>query len=184
MAASDARTPDGGDDGGLRVLFQRPQLCMAETRGMILMLQLGAVRLEWLPEMHAAHIEAAERCGGPRPFIALCRLDPRYPVDVGFDSHLLELKQAVDRMLPYFRACAVIVAIDGFLGAAMYRGLRFLGMIARRDPPMHAFRTAGEAVRWIEPYARASTTGPFEPGHYLRSLRALEALLGCDRERG
>src|SRR5690606_32338974 len=126
----------GADEGGLRVLYRRPELCMAETRGMILMLQLGAMRVEWLPAMHAAHIETAERYGGPRPFIALSRPDPRYPIDVGFDANLPELKRAFERMLPYFRACAVIVDIDGFLGAALYRGLRFIGMLARREPPM------------------------------------------------
>ncbi|HEY8427085.1 MAG TPA: hypothetical protein VIL20_01870 [Sandaracinaceae bacterium] len=171
----------GADEGGLRVLYRRPELCMAETRGMILMLQLGAMRVEWLPAMHAAHIETAERYGGPRPFIALCRLDPRYPIDVGFDANLPELKRAFERMLPYFRACAVIVDIDGFLGAALYRGLRFIGMLARREPPMDAFRNAGEAVRWIEPYALDCTVGPFDASHYLRSLRALEALLGEER---
>ena len=147
---------------------------------MILMLQLGTMHSEWLPHIHAAHIQAAHRYGGPRPFIALCKLDARYPIDINFDGDVLELKRALERMLPYFQACGVIVGFGGFLGAAMHRSLRLLGMLSRRSPPMSAFSSRVEALRWIEPYAELAVTGEFEVGHFLRALRAMEALLGCE----
>lgn len=175
-----ATSADRESDTELRVLFRRAELCLAESRGMILMLQLGSMHLEWLPEIQAEHIETAHRYGGPRPFVALCKLDPRYPLEINYDADLFELKRALDRALPYFAACAVIVGFGGFLGVTMHRSLRLLGMLSRHNPPMNAFASRVEAMRWIEPYAELAVTGEFDPAHFLRALRAMEALLGCE----
>lgn len=147
---------------------------------MLLILQLGTMHSEWLPHIYAAHIATAQRYGGPRPVVALCKLDPRYPIDINFDGELLELKRALERTLPDLQALGVIVGFGGLLGAAMHRSLRLLGMLSRRSPPITAFSSRVEALRWIEPYAALSVTGEFEVGHFLRALRAMEALLGCE----
>ncbi len=169
---------DPGDD--LRVLVHRPELCLAEARGLILLVQLTSTRTEWIPEVHAAYVETALRYGGPRPFIALSKLDRRFPLDVGFDQNLGELRRALDRARPHFQACAVIVGFGGILGFAMHQALRLIGLVSSRHPPMHACSTATEAVCWIEPYAASSTAGGFDRTYYLRALRRMEALLGSE----
>jgi hypothetical protein len=54
-------------------------------------------------------------------------------------------------------------------------------VVAQGRPPMQVCSTAAEAVCWIEPYAAASTAGPYDPVDCLQALRTLEALLGADR---
>jgi hypothetical protein len=174
-----ARGGDPDSNGELRVLFERPELCMAECRGMILLVLLTAMRTEWLAPMIAAHVETARRYGGPRPYIALCKLDKRYPLDVGFDQNIGDLRNALDVARPHFRAFAVIVSFGGILGTTMRQALRILGFFAGGNPPMRACSTAAEAIAWIQPYAAASLADPFDAAHCLESLRALEARLGC-----
>jgi hypothetical protein len=177
QALDDDRQVSGsGDD--LRVLVHQPELCMVDARGVILLLLLTAMRTELLAEVQAAHIETATRHGGPRPLIALCKLDRRFPLDIGFNQNLGELRSALDRARPVLQACAVIVGFGGILGFTMHQALRLIGLVSSRKPPMRVCSTATEAVCWIEPYAASSATGGFDRTYYLSALRRLEVLLG------
>lgn len=164
-----------GED--FRVLYRRPELCIADARGVTLLVQLTSVRSEWLPHLTAAHIDVAERHGGPRPFVALCKLDPRFKLDVGFDQNLRELRSALVEVRPHMQACATIVSFDGVLGFTMRRALQLIGIVAGGDPPMHVCSTAAEAVCWIEPYASTSIVGTFDRSYFLKALQRCESLL-------
>lgn len=141
---------------------------------------LTALRTEWLAQLQAAHAEAAIRCGGPRPFIALVKMDKRFPLQIGFDFNLGELRAALERTRPSLAACAVIVTFGGVLGFTMHQALRLIGFAAQRSPPMQVCSTAMEAVCWIEPHVVASTAGPFDPVYMLETLRTIEVLLGAE----
>lgn len=152
---------------------------MVDARGTTLMVQLTALRTEWLPQMHAAHVEMATRYGGPRPLLALVKLDKRFPLDIGFDQNLGELRRELELARPYFAACAVVVSFGGMLGTTMRQALRFIGLLAHGSPPMQVCSTAAEAVMWIEPYAMSCTGCAFNRVDCLEALREVEALLGC-----
>lgn len=170
---------EGADLGeGLRVLFHRPEICVAEVGGLVLLVQLTATRLEWLAPIQAAHVSTALRYGGPRPFIAIAKLDRRFPIDIGFDALLSEQRSTLDRLRPHFLACAVVVRFGGILGFTMHRAMQLIGFVAGGSPPMHTCSSAAEAVCWIEPHAAPALAGGFDRGHVLRCLRKLETLLG------
>lgn len=173
--SDDLREPDPDDD--LRVLFRRPEICVAEARGLVVLVQLTATRNEWLDPIVKACVGCALRHGGPRPLIAVAKLDRRFPIDIGFDQNLIEQRRALDRIRPHVRAFAVVVRFGGILGFTMHRGLQAIGLVAGGDPPMRACSSAAEAVCWIEPYAAASSDG-FDRGRALRSLRKLDEILG------
>ncbi len=185
MATSDSAHPEAllssgrnSDFAKVRVLAQRPEVCMVDARGMLLMLQLTTMRSEWLAELRSARQEAVKRYGGPRPFIALCKLDRRFPIDIGFDQELRDLQRELEGARADFSACAVIVSFDGLLGDLLRHALGLIGLVAGREPPMRVCSTAAEAVCWIEPYAASSIAGPFDRAYFLGALRALEALMG------
>jgi hypothetical protein len=160
----------------LRVLVERPELCLADAGGTLLFVWLTSMRTEWLVQLNAAHAETARRYGSPRPMIAMSKLDRRFPVDVGFDLNLGELRNGLDRASAHLQACAVVVDFGGFMGFTMRQTLRLIG--ATSKVPMTACSSVAEAVCWIEPYAAATTTGGFDRTYYVGALRHIEARLG------
>lgn len=169
------RSPAGPEP--IRVLVRRPELCLVDANGVAVLVQLTPMRAEWLAELRAAHIELEIRHGSPRPLVALVRLDRRFPLEVGFDQNLGELRHALQLVRPHLAACAVIVGFGGVVGFVMHRALRVIGFLGRRDLPTHVGSSAAEAVSWIAPYATPTAAGPFDPSACIEALREVEALL-------
>lgn len=112
-------------------------------------IQLAQVRVEWLPEIRAGLVRAAELAGGPVPLLSLFRLDPRFPLSPGFDANLEEFGATLRVLRIRIRAIGVAIEFDGFAGAAMRSALVVIGALTGHEPPIAAHRSCASALAWL-----------------------------------
>jgi hypothetical protein len=162
----------------LTVLFRRDELLMVDVGGLVLSLALTSLKSEWIPGLTAAVRQAHETAGAPVPIVAVHRLDKRYPLQVGFDSNLGDLRRALAELRPAMRAVAVVTEFDGFLGATMRAALAAIGAVSRGKPPIAPHRSVAQALGWLEPHLPPDQLGPEARARQFASLQAMGEELG------
>lgn len=135
----------------LHVHWTRPEVCIAETAGLLMGLYLAPVRSEWLPSIVGASEAAAARNGGAVPVLATFRLDRRFPLELGFDGNLADISGAFKKMRSTMSACSMVVEFGGIIGQAMRSAVSVVAALAGDRPSMAVHATTIEGLRWLEP---------------------------------
>jgi hypothetical protein len=169
---------DKRDEDDLAITRVRPEWCAADTGGVLICLYLTAVQTAWIPEMIAAvRAAAAHREDRRVAAMTVLSLDKRYPLDIGFDSSLAELREGVREMAPCLRASAFVLEIDGFLASMMMAAISTLGSLAQSRYPRSIHPTVISGVRWLAPHVNAEHF--LGVRHYVDAVNRMKTELGC-----
>lgn len=160
----------------LEILWERPEACLALVGDVVVSLALTSVHSEWLADIEAAMRAQAERRGCAVPMLAVYRLDPRYPLRVGFDANLDDLRRTLDNMRSDISVCGVALEFEGFLATVMRAAMAMVGAFARDRPVITVHDGVVPAIQWLGRQGCAATTAEL-----LAAVRGLKHHLGCDR---
>jgi hypothetical protein len=174
------RQGTGSDEAedDLRLLHVRPEWCAAETGGVVLLLLLTSVRSAWLGDITGFIRDAAARRESGRVVVlTVVRLDKRYPLDVGFDRNLLELRDALRPIAASIAASAFVLEFGGFLATTMMRMMTVVGSLVRTQYPRHFDRSVVSAASWALSHVDAAERRSFR--HYVDVVDRMKMELGC-----
>ena len=156
-----------------------PEWCAADTGGVLIMLYLTSVRTAWIPHMvDIVRAAAARREDGRVAALTVQSFDNRYPLDIGFDSALGELREGVRELAPLIGASAFVLELDGFLAVTMKAATATLGRLAQSRYPRSIHPSVVSAAVWLAPHV--STAQYRDVRHYVvGAVDQMKRELGC-----
>jgi hypothetical protein len=161
----------------LDLLWEVPEACMVRVRGAVVSLTLTSVHSEWLPGIEDALRRASAAHGGPVPMLAVYRTDPRYPLRVGFDANLDDLRRTLQAQRSSLSHIAVALEFGGFLAMVMRAAIGMVGAFSRQPPLVAVHDGVVPAVRWL------GEQGCEVPSaELLATVRQLKRRLECEVE--
>lgn len=160
-------------EDALHVHWTRPEVCIAETHGLLLGLYLAPVRSEWIPSIRAAIEASAAKNGHAMPVLAVFRLDPRFPLQIGFDSNLSELGALMKSVRTTMSACSMVLEFGGIVAMTMRSAVATLALFAGERPRLAVHASPIEGLRWLEPRVDLAR---FDD--YLTAMRRMKDMLG------
>lgn len=176
MPPTDAGRPLGEPE--LPLKHVAPEWCAAETGGVLVLLVLTSVRTAWLPKMTELVRGAASRHERERAAV-LCvmRLDKRYPLDIGYDGNLAELREAHRDIAPSYGALALAIEFGGVLALTMKAAVSTVSLFVTPEYPRTIHSSVVSAASWLRPHANASERRDL--GHYVGAVNRMKTELGC-----
>lgn len=157
-----------------------PEWCAAESGGVLHLLFLTSVRTAWLPKMTEVIRGAASRHENERAaLLCVFRLDKRYPLDIGFDQNLTDLRRAHREIAPSICASAMTLEFGGLLALAMKAAVATTSLLVKRQYPRTIHSSVVSAASWLRPHASASERR--DVGHYASAVDRMRMELGCER---
>jgi hypothetical protein len=167
-----------GDDE-LRITRVTPEWCTAETGGVVILLFLTSIRTAWVPHIADAIRGAASRHEhGRAALMAVFRLDRRYPLDIGFDRNLGELREGIREVVPSIGATAIVLEFGGVLTFTMKTAMSTFSFLARTKHPRTFHSTVVSAASWLLPHASADRRRAIP--EYVGAVNRMKADLGCE----
>ena len=163
----------------LAITRVRPEWCAAETGGVVLLLVLTSVRTAWLRDMAKIIHAAASRHENKRAaLLCVFRLDKRYPLDIGFDGNLPELREELRLLAPSIGASSTALEFGGLLAFTMKAAVASVDLLVKTKYPRAMHSTVVSAATWLLPYA--NTAERREIPHYTQSMERMKMELGCE----
>ena len=149
-----------------------PECCAAQTGGALLFLILTSVRTAWLPRMADLVRSTAARSGSERAAVlSVFRLDKRYPLDVGFDSNLDELRRGHGDFASSIGASSIVLEFSGVLAVTMRAAVATMGLFVKNQYPQQIHSSLVAATSWLLPYV--DETQRRNVAHYTSAMESL-----------
>jgi hypothetical protein len=155
-----------------------PACCATETGGAVILLVLTSVRTDWLPAIGEVMRNAATHAEtGRAAVLSVFCLDKRYPLDIGFDTNLHELRQGHRDFAPFIGASSVVLEFGGALAFTMKAAIATMGLFVKEQYPQAVHTSVVAATSWLLPYVDESRRRDI--AHYTEAIDRLRMALGC-----
>lgn len=170
----DRREPAAGEP--LVPLIRRPEACLGLVDGALVGIRRAMLTPADLACFRDAVVSACETRPAGLVMLTVFRLDPRFPLQVDFDTDLSAFVQTLRDVDGRLRAIASVLEFGGVRAAAMKMATRAVWATGRPRSRMAIFDRVTDASQWLA--AQGGETGaPRSGATYLRAYRTVDGWL-------